>query len=236
MANESGRGLKTSLPHLAMLSAVALLFGTLPGAAQGGGQATAPTAPPQHATSTPYVGDLSIFESPGRDQRLQIDRVMDLMGITAGKAVADVGAGSGWFTVRAARRVGPSGSVLAEDINPAAVKAIGERAQREHLGNVRTLLGTPDDPKLPAASVDAIMLMKVYHEIAQPSVVMKELRAAMKPNARLGIIDRNGNGSDHGLNRDVVLREMRADGFKLAASYDFTKADGQDYFLIFSAE
>ena len=204
--------------------------------AQGGGQATAPNAPPQHATSTPYAGDLSIFESPGRDQRLQIGRVMDLLGITLGKSVADVGAGSGWFTVRAARRVGPTGSVVSEDINPNAVKAIEDRAQREHLGNVHALLGTPDDPKLASDSVDAILLLKVYHEIAHPALVMKELRAAMKPNARLGIIDRNGSGADHGLDRDVLVGELRADGFRLTASYDFTKADGQDYFLIFSAE
>src|SRR5881397_4416132 len=74
-------------------------------------------------TSEPYTGDLSVFDSPGREGRLQIDRVMDLLGITAGKTVADVGAGSGWFTVRAGRRVGTTGSVIAEDINPAAVKA-----------------------------------------------------------------------------------------------------------------
>ena len=234
--NTSYRNGKALFARRVVLSAAAVLLASTFATAQGGGQATAPDAPPQHATSTPYTGDLSIFESPGRDQRMQIGRVMDLLGITTGKTVADVGGGSGWFTVRAARRVGPSGSVFSEDINPVAVKTIQERAQREHLGNVHTVLGTADDPKLEAGSVDAILLLKVYHEIAHPAVVMKELRAAMKPDARLGIIDRNGNGADHGLNRDVVIREMRADGFRLASSYDFTKTDGQDYFLIFTAE
>ena len=231
----SRRGLKALVAQVAACAAFAMLLSSSL-MAQGGGQATAPNAPPQHATSTPYVGDLSIFESPGRDQRLQIDRVMDLLGITSGKTVADLGAGSGWFTVRAARRVGSTGSVVSEDINTVAVKAIEDRARREHLGNVHALLGTPDDPKLAPASVDAVLLLKVYHEVANPAEVMKQVRAAMKPNARLGIIDRNGSGSDHGLNRDVVLREMRADGFRLVGSYDFTKADGQDYFLIFSAD
>src|ERR1700744_4136591 len=78
-------------------------------------------------TSTPYTGDLSIFEYPDRDKKLQIDRVMDLLGITTGKNVADIGAGSGWFTVRAARRVGPTGTVLAEDINAVAIEYIGKR-------------------------------------------------------------------------------------------------------------
>src|SRR5690349_6121216 len=73
---------------------------------------------PQRKTSTPYTGDLSIFESPGRDERLQINRVMDTLGIAPGKNVADIGAGSGWLSVRAARRVGDSGKVFAVDINP----------------------------------------------------------------------------------------------------------------------
>ena len=82
------------------------------------------------ATSTPYAGDLSIFEYPDRDKKLQIDRVMDLLGIQAGKSVADIGAGSGWFTVRAARRVGPGGMVYAEEINPKAIEYINDRAQK----------------------------------------------------------------------------------------------------------
>src|ERR1700691_101594 len=78
-------------------------------------------APSAHPTSTPYAGDLSIFEQPGRDQRLQIDRVMDLLQLRPGGTIADIGAGSGWFSVRAARRVAPQGRVIAEDINPKAV-------------------------------------------------------------------------------------------------------------------
>ena len=190
----------------------------------------------QRPTSTPYAGDLSIFETPGREQRLQIDRVMDLLKIAPGKTVADIGAGSGWFTVRAARRVGASGTVLAEDINPAAIEAIRQRAKKEGLGNVRPVLGTPDSLKLPPASVDAALLLKVYHEIAHPVPVMQELRAALRPGGEVGIIDRNGNGADHGLDRAVVEREMRTAGFRLKQRYDFTKADGQDYFLIFTAE
>src|ERR1700730_14362371 len=84
-------------------------------------------------TSTPYTGDLSVFDSPGRDERLQINRVMDILEITSGKTVADIGAGSGWFTVRAARRVGDHGAVYAVDINPEATSYIDKRAQKEGL-------------------------------------------------------------------------------------------------------
>ena len=190
----------------------------------------------QRPTSTPYSGDLSIFETPGRDQRLQIDRVMNLLGIAPGKTVADIGAGSGWFTVRAARRVGPGGTVYAEDINPKAIEFIEARSKKESLGNIQTVLGTPDDPKLKAGSLDAALLLKVYHEIANPVPVMRQLRSALKPDGRVGVIDRNGTGTDHGLNRDVLEREMGEAGFKVKARYDFTKADGEDYFVIFVAQ
>jgi SAM-dependent methyltransferase len=194
---------------------------------------TAPAATPQRATSKPYSGDFSIFDYPDRDKKLQIDRVMDLLGITAGKNVADIGAGSGWFTVRASKRVGPTGAVLAEDINPLAIEHIGKRIAKENLGNVRTVLGRPDDPRLPAGSVDAVLLLKVYHEIAHPVDFMKKLKPALREGARVGIIDRNGNGTNHGLKHEVVEKEMAEAGFRLSATYDFTKADGQDYFLIF---
>lgn len=187
----------------------------------------------QRPTSNPYTGDLSIFEYADRDQKLQVDRVMDLLGITSGKNVADIGAGSGWFTVRAARRVGPTGAVLAEDINPAAIEYIGKRVQKEDLANVRTVLGGPDDPRLPSGSVDAVLMLKVYHEIAHPLEFLKALKPALRAGAKVGIIDRNGNGANHGLNHDVVVKEMSEAGFKLVGTYDFTKADKEDYFLIF---
>jgi SAM-dependent methyltransferase len=187
----------------------------------------------QRPTSAPYSGDLSIFEYPDRDKKLQIDRVMDLLGIAPGKNVADIGAGSGWFTVRASRRVGPTGAVLAEDINPMAIEYIGKRVLKENLTNVRTVLGGADDPRLPTESVDAVLMLKVYHEIAHPVRTMKVLQKSLRPGAKVGIIDRNGNGADHGLNHDIVVKEMGEAGYKLVGTYDFTKADGQDYFLIF---
>jgi len=186
-----------------------------------------------HPTSTPYAGDLNIFEDPGRDQRLQIDHVMDLLHIAPGTTVADIGAGGGWFTVRAARRVAPTGQVLAEDINPKYIESIRQRADREHLGNVQPILGTPDDPHLAPNTLDAALMLKVYHEIANPQRLLAHLHDAMKPHARFGIIDRNGNGADHGLNEAIVRKEVEHAGFKQVGRYDFTKADGQDYFLIF---
>lgn len=197
-------------------------------------QSTAPS--PQRKTSTPYTGDLSIFDSPGRDERLQINRVMDLLGIEAGKSVADIGAGSGWFTVRAARRVAGAGTVYAVDINPQAAEYIDERAKKEQLQNVKTILSTPDDPRIPPDSVDAVMLLKTYHEVAHPVVLLKNLRSALRPGAKIGIIDRNGNGEDHGISKDVIIREAAEAGYGLRDTYDFVKGDRMDYFLIFTAK
>ena len=190
----------------------------------------------QRKTSTPYTGDLSIFDSPGRDQRLQIDRVMDMLGIKPGKTVADVGAGSGWFTVRAAKRVTGSGTVYAVDINPKAIEYIHHRAEREKLNNIKTILGRSDNSLLPANSVDSVLLLKTYHEVAHPVELLANLRQSLRSGARVGIIDRNGNGENHGINKDVVIQEAGEAGYRLIEQADFVKADDMDYFLIFAAK
>jgi ubiquinone/menaquinone biosynthesis C-methylase UbiE len=196
---------------------------------------TAAQAPSeQRKTSEPYTGDLSIFDSPGRDERLQINRVMDILGITAGKNVADIGAGSGWFTVRAAKRVGGAGVVYAVDINPEATRYIDERAQKEKIDNVKTILSLADDPKLPANSVDSVLMLKTYHEIAKPVTLLQNLHAALRPGAKVGVIDRNGNGEDHGVAREVVIREATQAGYRMLERYDFVKGDKMDYFLVFT--
>jgi ubiquinone/menaquinone biosynthesis C-methylase UbiE len=177
---------------------------------------------------------LSVFDSPGREQRLQINRVMDILGITPGKVVADIGAGSGWFTVRAARRVGPAGTVYAIDINPDAIRYIERRMQSEALSNIKAILSKPDDPMLPKDAVDAVLLLKTYHEVEDPIALLEHLRASLRPGARLGIIDREGNGTDHGISRKVVIEEAVKAGYRLAQTYDFVKADKMDYFLVFA--
>lgn len=184
-------------------------------------------------TSEPYTGDLGIFENKDRAKNLQIDRVMDLLGIRRGSHVADIGAGSGWFTVRAAKRVEDAGVVYAVEINPAYTRHITRRARKEKRGNIRTVLGRADDPMLGPESVDGVLLLKTYHEVAEPIALLGKVHAAMRPGGRLGIIDKNGIGSDHGLNADVVIKEAKEAGFTLTSQHDFVKADGMDYFLVF---
>jgi ubiquinone/menaquinone biosynthesis C-methylase UbiE len=122
------------------------------------------------------------------------------------------------------------------DINPDAIRYIDQRAKKEQLQNIKTILSQPDDPQIPADSVDAVLLLKTYHEIAHPVVLLRDLRWSLKPGAKVGIIDRNGNGENHGVSKAVVVREATEAGYELRDSQDFVKADGMDYFLIFTAK
>ena len=189
----------------------------------------------QRKTSKPYTGDLSVFEYKDRDKKLQIERVMNILRIGPGKNVADIGAGSGWFSVRAARRVTPAGLVYAVDINSEAIHYIEERVHRENINNVRAILSRADDPLLPPESIDAVLLLKTYHEVAEPVALLKKLRKALRPQARVGIIDRNGNAENHGVSRNIVIREAEQAGYRLVAEYNFVKPDGEDYFLVLKA-
>jgi SAM-dependent methyltransferase len=221
-----------SLPAKSIVALALLLSLLSPAAARHVAAQTTQQA--QRPTSTPYKGDLSIFEYPDRDQKLHINRVMDILDIAPGKSVADIGAGSGWFTVRAAARVTPTGQVYAEDINPDAIDHIKSRAAKENLANIHPILGDVTDPRLPPSTVDAVLILKTYHEFENPIPLMKRIRASLKPGAKVGIIDRNGNGTDHGIMPDTLEREMAQAGYHRIGKYDFTKDDGQDYFLIFT--
>ena len=202
-----------------------------------------PTSTPQthskdsidRPTSEPYTGDLSIFEDENRAKNLQIDRVMDVLKISDGKTVADIGAGSGWFTTLAAKRVGAKGKVYAVEINQDYINHINERAKRENFTNIQTVLGAEDDPKLSKKSIDAVLILKTYHEIAEPIKVLSNLRKSLKKGALVGIIDKNGSSENHGINKEIVVTEAKRAGFKLVEEHDFVKPDGMDYFLVFRA-
>jgi ubiquinone/menaquinone biosynthesis C-methylase UbiE len=129
--------------------------------------------------------------------------------------------------------VGSTGIVYAVDINPEAITYINQRIQRDGIGNIHAILSGEDDPTLPKNSVDSVLLLKTYHEIAHPVLLLQNLRISLRSGARVGIIDRNGKGDDHGVSRDVVIQEAAQAGYQLQEQYDFVKGDGQDYFLVF---
>jgi predicted methyltransferase len=128
-----------------------------------------------------------LLDAPDRDAWQKPDQIMDALGIADGAIVADLGAGGGWFTLRLARRVGPNGIVYAEDIQPQMIEAIADRVRKEGLTNVRPVLGTPEDPRLPQP-VDAALIVDAYHEMAEPVTMLRNVAGALRPGGRLGIV------------------------------------------------
>ena len=188
-------------------------------------------------TSTPYAGDLSIFEYPDRDQKLHI-------GPRPGPALDHLGQvrsrhRRGLRLVhRPRRRQGrPQRNRLRRRHQSPRPSTTSPSAPPGRNSPTSTPSSAPSTtPKIPVASVDAVLLLKAYHEFAQPLPLMEKLRLSLKPGAKVGIIDRNGDGTDHGIMPNVVESEMAKAGFKRIGKYDFTKSDGQDYFLIFTAK
>lgn len=187
-------------------------------------------------TSDPYTGELSRFDRDDRAEKLQIKRVMDLLSIEAGSRVADIGAGSGWFTMIASERVGEGGRVFAVDISEDSMAYIGKRVEEGKVTNVETVLSRPDDPLLEGKDIGAVLILNTYHEIAQPVTFLRNLRKSLKSGALVGIIDRDGTSGSHGVAKETVVDEAARAGFSLKEEHDFVKADRMDYFLIFRIE
>jgi SAM-dependent methyltransferase len=133
--------------------------------------------------------DLGLLEGPDRAAWQKPDQIMDALGIADGSHVADIGAGAGWFTIRLARRVGPRGIVYAQDVQPQMLDAIRRRVSREGLQNVETRLGQGSDPRLPASSLDAVLVVDVYPEVDDRVTFLRNLAGALRPNGRIGIIN-----------------------------------------------
>ena len=181
---------------------------------------TAGVAADQHARLFPPA-DLGQLEGPDRDAYQRPDQIMDALQIGEGSVVADLGAGGGWFTVRLARRVGPNGRVYAEDIQPQMIDAIKRRMQREGLGNVRTVLGTPVDPGLMPGSLDAALIVDAYHEVEEPVTLLRNVARALKPTGTIGIVNYKKDGAGPGpdmaerVDPEKVIADAQAAGLEL---------------------
>ena len=156
-----------------------------------------------------------------RDQAGEAERVMNLLGVKAGLTVADIGAGSGYYTVRLARRVGPTGHVYAEDVVPDYLGRLAQRVRSEGLaGQVTLVRGEPHDPRLPPGSLDLALLVHMYHEVQQPYGLLWNLRPALKAGSKVGIIDARKQTQVHGTPPDLLRCELAAVGYQQTAFYD----------------
>jgi ubiquinone/menaquinone biosynthesis C-methylase UbiE len=150
-----------------------------------------------------------------RDRVNEAEDIMDRAGIKPGMTVADIGAGEGYYTVRLAKRVGPTGRVLAEDIMPETIDALGRRINREDWKNVSVKLGTADDPKLPADSFDRVMMVHMYHEISEPYAFLWHLFPALKKDGEIIVVDADRPTDQHGTPPRLLACEFAAVGYRL---------------------
>ena len=161
-----------------------------------------------------------------RDRVNEAGEVMSKAGIAKGMTVADIGAGEGYYTIRLASRVGKDGRVLAEDIVASVRDTLAERVARERLENVSVRLGTPADPKLPDNSFDRVLMVHMYHEIAQPYEFLWRLRPSLKPDGLVVVVDANRQTQNHGTPPALLRCEFEAVGYRQVSMSDMPSAGG----------
>jgi ubiquinone/menaquinone biosynthesis C-methylase UbiE len=179
-----------------------------------------PALPAQSVAAKPKARlfpplDLGLLEAADRDQWQRPEEIMDALKIAEGSVVADLGAGGGWFTVKLARRVGSHGLVYAEDIQPLMIEAIKRKVQRENLSNVRTVLGTTKDSRLPRG-LDAVLIVGAYHEMEDPVTLLQNAADSLKPQGLIGVVDflpgagGPGPDPDQRVDQETVVRGATA--------------------------
>lgn len=149
-----------------------------------------------------------------RDAAGEATEIMDRAGVKPGMSVADIGAGNGYYTVNLAARVGPTGRVLAQDIDPRAIRMLGERIAREELDNVSIITGMADDPRLPPASFDRIFLVHMYHEVTEPYAFLWNMRGALKADGQIIVVESDRPTDRHGIPPELLACEFKKLGLK----------------------
>lgn len=166
------------------------------------------------------------LERPEREAEEDPDLAIRLMRIQRGSTVADIGAGSGYFTLRLARAVGPMGTVYASDIQQGMLDLLQKNVARAKVTNVIPVLGAVDDPRLPDSSLDLAVMVDVYHEFSQPQQMLQQIREALKPGGRLVLLEYRAEDPDvpilpdHKMTKAQVKLEVEHEGFTQSRVYD----------------
>jgi len=167
------------------------------------------------------VGGADWLNRSERESEENPDGALDAIGIKPGMVIADVGAGTGFMTLKMAARVGPSGKIYAEDVQPEMLRRLRQNAAEAKIANIQTVLGGEADPKLPPNTLDLILLVDVYHEFSQPQKMLRKMREALKPDGRLVLLEyRKEDPSipirpEHKMSVQEVKLEVEAEGFHL---------------------
>jgi ubiquinone/menaquinone biosynthesis C-methylase UbiE len=206
------------------LVAVALLLGAASIAATARQQTVAgkhPISGRRYATVMGFEG-AEWLDRAEREEEEEPNRAITALDLQNGNVVADIGAGSGYMTIRMAKQVGPMGRVYAEDIQPQMLDLLGQRMEKAGVMNVVPVLGLINDPKLPASTLDLELLVDVYHEFSEPQQMLRGLRDALKPDGRLVLLEYREEDPDvpikpeHKMSVSVAKLEVEHEGFKLA--------------------
>jgi len=167
------------------------------------------------------VGGADWLVRPEREQEEEPDKALDAIGIAKGSTVADIGAGAGYMTWRMAERVGPTGKVYANDIQAKMLEILKRNIEERKLGNVETVLGEIDDPKLPKNAVDLVLLVDVYHEFSEPQKMLRKIRESLRADGRLVLLEYRGEDPavpirpEHKMTVAQVKAELEPEGYRL---------------------
>jgi ubiquinone/menaquinone biosynthesis C-methylase UbiE len=159
-----------------------------------------------------------------RDQEEDPDRAIDVLKLQKGATVADIGAGSGYMTEKLSKKVGAMGKVYAADIQQGMIDLLNKRIAKRKLTNVTPVLSAQDDPRLPAEAIDLVLMVDVYHELSQPQLMLRHIKAALKPSGRLALVEyRKEDPSipirpEHKMSVAEAKLEVEAEGFKLTTT------------------
>jgi SAM-dependent methyltransferase len=179
------------------------------------------------------------LERGEREEEEAPDVGLNALKIAKGASVADIGAGSGYITVRLAARVGATGRVFANDVQPQMLNILARRLNNANITNVTLIEGTLDDPKLPPASVDLALMVDVYHELSQPQAILRHVRESLKPGGRLVLLEYRKEDPtvpikpEHKMSVAEAKMEVEAEGFTLSK---VDEALPRQHILIFVAK
>jgi ubiquinone/menaquinone biosynthesis C-methylase UbiE len=192
-----------------------------------GAAALAPAFQNQHPLSGRRIapvmgaGGADWLDRNERESEEHPDAALDALRIKPGMVVADVGAGTGYMTLRLAKRVGPTGKVYAEDVQQEMLRRLRQNAAEAGLENIEEVLGAEADPKLPAGKLDLILLVDVYHEFSQPQAMVRKMREALKPDGRLVLLEYRKEDPtipirpEHKMSVAEVKMELEPEGFRM---------------------
>ena len=188
----------------------------------------------RHQDPTAYIAAL---DDPARDEYSKPEEVVSALALQEGEVVADIGSGTGYFTLRLARAVGESGRVFAVDVSPDMIRHLNRRLRDEGVRNVAAVLADPDDPLLPDASVDRVVIVNTWHHIRNRPAYLEKLKRILRPGGRVVHIDFRkrdapvGPPTSEKIARDDLVEEMEAAAFRLSDEHDFLP---YQYFLVFA--